>query len=173
MPSHLRGKKLIMARCEVLKFWCWKTKANFSWPAFYNCWFFITTDFLWHNIANIAYCWWDPLQKTDMVVPFMGGSTHKKISLSLSWVGLMKVRAPRPIQSICCDIRVCLCVCFMWETPLPDGLEISGQRAYCLYRVVGKKRKKPEFFSSYFFCIFQKNWVFGSLQTTLLCIVRD
>ena len=36
--------------------------------------------------------------------------------------------APRPIQSISCN--VCLCVCLISETALLDGLETSGHKWY-------------------------------------------
>ena len=36
--------------------------------------------------------------------------------------------APRPIQSIRCDVRVLCVVCPLLETTLPGGLETSGRR---------------------------------------------
>ena len=57
------------------------------------------------------------------------------------------------------------------ETTLPDGLETSGRKVYRLYWDLGRQTKFWSF--AMIFLVFNKMLVLGSLQTTLLSIVRE
>ena len=52
---------------------------------------------------------------------------HDKSAVSMRFTESV----PRSIQSLSCDIDDLSTTCSCLETPLPAGLEISGQRAYC------------------------------------------